>query len=160
MTNASAPTAAATIRKELLDLLQCPLTGQPLRLHDDALVSEDGSHRYAISLTGIPLFGDAWLSNDGAVQRTHYDAISTDYIDNLGYEHTREYMAYLDRAVMSLVGSEPLGSVAEICCGTGEGLHLLGKAARLAVGVDVSMLMLNAARRRIPDESTLFLQGD
>jgi SAM-dependent methyltransferase len=160
VTDGSATAPCPPIRRELLDLLQCPLTGQTLRLHGDALVSEDGSYCYSISSSGIPLFGDVWLSAEGVVQRTHYDAISTAYIDNLGYEHTREYMAYLDRALMTLVEKAPLGSVAEICCGSGEGLHLLGNRAGLGVGVDVSVLMLNAARCRIPDAYRLFVQGD
>jgi SAM-dependent methyltransferase len=148
------------IRQDLLDLLRCPLTGQAVRREGDALVSEDRSQSYPISPAGIPLFGDAWLSADGAVQRAHYDTISTVYIDNLGYEHTREYMAFLDRALMSLVERKPLGSVAEICCGSGEGLELLGDRAALAVGVDVSVLMLNAARHRMRADSRLFVQGD
>jgi ubiquinone/menaquinone biosynthesis C-methylase UbiE len=161
------PTGAARARVaaqhavgDWLDLLRCPLTGQRLCVDGAALVSEDGTHRYTLSPSGVPLFGEAWLSADGAVQRTHYDAISTDYIDNLAYPHTREYMAYLDRALLGLFGDRPLGTVAEICCGTGEGLQLLGRRAGRAVGVDVSVLMLSTAAQRAQDASRLFIQSD
>ena len=148
------------ISAALLELLRCPMTGQRLHVEDHSLVSEDGSYRYAMSAAGIPMFGEVWLSPDGEMQRAHYDTVSTDYIDNLGYTHTREYMAYLDAAVLSVLDQHPPGTVAEICCGSGEGLHLLGARASRAVGADVSLHMLDAAARRTADPTRLFIQSD
>jgi SAM-dependent methyltransferase len=148
------------VRAELLELLQCPMSGEPLRLCGGALVSSGGAHSYRLSPSGVPLFGEAWLSPEGAVQRQHYDTIAGVYLTNLTYPHTREYMAYLDRAVLDLTAGQSMGTVAEICCGAGEAFHLLSNAAGLGVGVDVSPSMLEAARRNIPDDTRLFAQGD
>jgi ubiquinone/menaquinone biosynthesis C-methylase UbiE len=148
------------LKQELLNLLRCPATGQTL--HEDAgrLVSADGSRTYRLSPSGVPLFGEDWLSPEGAVQRDHYERIAGVYLTNLTQAHTREYMAYMDRAVLRLMESEPMGCVAEICCGAGEAFHLLNASATLGVGVDVSPAMLEAARKNVPDETALFVNGD
>ena len=142
-------------------LLRCPITGQDLHPDRDTLVSQDGTRRYRTTASGIPLFGDAWLSSDGAVQRDHYDVLAPTYLTNLTYPHTREYMAYLDRALLESLPAESLGTVAEICCGAGEGLHLLGDRVRMGIGVDVSTQMLESACREAAGDSTrAFVQGD
>src|SRR4029077_5269751 len=101
----------------------------------------DGAHAYRLSPAGAPLFGDEWLSPEGAVQRTHYDTIAGAYLTNLALPHTREYMAFFDRAVLGLVEGARLESVAEICCGAGEAFQLLGASMSRGVGVDVSPAM-------------------
>jgi ubiquinone/menaquinone biosynthesis C-methylase UbiE len=148
------------VRAELLNLLQCPMSGEPLLLEGHTLVSSSRTHSYRLSPSGVPQFGEAWLSPEGAVQREHYDTIAGVYLTNLTYPHTREYMAYLDRAVLDLTAGQSMGTVAEICCGAGEAFHLLSNSARLGVGVDVSPSMLEAARRGVPDDTRLFAQGD
>ena len=145
---------------ELLAKLQCPVTGQDLQIDGASLVTLDGTRRYRMSPSGVPLFGEAWLSEEGAVQRTHYDRIAGEYLDNLAYPHTREYMAYFDRALLELVDRANLHVVAEVCCGAGDGFQLLDGRVTLGIGVDVSPEMLEAARRNIPDETRLFVQGD
>lgn len=147
-------------REALLAKLQCPLTGRELRVDGSSLVTTDGSRRYRLSPSGVALFGEAWLSEDGAVQRTHYDRIAGIYTGNLAYAHTREYMAYFDRALLQTIDRVNLREVAEICCGAGEGLRLLDSRVELGVGVDVSTAMLEAARRSIPAQTRLFVQGD
>ena len=141
-------------------MLQCPLSGQPLRLHDRTLVSADGAHSYRLSPSGVPQFGEGWLSPEGAVQRAHYERIAGAYLNNLAYPHTREYIAYMDRAVLSLTAGETMDAVAEICCGAGEAFRLLNGSVTLGIGVDVSPAMLEAARRDIPGEERLFVNGD
>jgi len=148
------------MRQAFLDLLRCPATGQPLHEDNGLLVSADGSHRYRVSPSGVPLFGEDWLSADGAVQRAHYDRIAGVYLTNLTQAHTREYMAYMDRAVLALMERQPMDRVAEICCGAGEAFQLLNAPAGLGVGVDVSPAMLEAARKNIPAETCLFVNGD
>src|SRR5215471_13237389 len=125
------------MRQELLEMLQCPLTAQPLHVDNGMLVSVDGMHSYRVSPSGVPLFGDQWLSPEGAVQRTHYDRIAGVYLTNLTYPHTREYMAYMDRAILSLTAGQRMERVAEICCGAGEAFRLLDGSVQLGVGVDV-----------------------
>jgi len=148
------------MRAELLDILRCPATGQALHENAGQLVSADGSRRYRLSPSGVPLFGEDWLSPEGVVQRAHYDRIAGVYLTNLTQAHTREYMAYMDRAVLALMEDQQMGRVAEICCGAGEAFHLLNASARLGVGVDVSPAMLEAARKSIPDDTRLFVNGD
>ncbi len=145
---------------EMLALLQCPLTGQPLHVDGPRLTSADGSQTYRMSDSGIPLFGDAWLSHDATVQRAHYERIAPAYLENSESSHTREYTRYLDRALEDLFGRAALGTVAELCCGAGEGLHVLGSRVGRGVGVDVSPSMLEVARNRVPEASRLFVQGD
>ena len=141
-------------------MLRCPATGQDLHEDDGRLVSADRGHVYRLSPAGAPLFGDEWLSPEGAVQREHYDTIAGDYLTNLSHAHTQEYMAYFDRAVRDLARDEPLTSLAEVCCGAGEAFQLFGNSVSLGIGVDVSPAMLDAARRHVPEPTRLFVQGD
>jgi len=69
-------------------------------------------------------------------------------------------MAYLDRVLLDAVGETPLGTVAEICCGHGEAVDLLGPQLSRYVGVDVSLAMLDEAVRRHDPARCRFLQGD
>src|SRR5262249_32674900 len=150
----SAPSA------EIVALLRCPKSGADLALEDGVLVARGTGQRYAISASGIPLLADGVLSRDGEAQRDHYDDVAANYLTNLTYPHTREYMAYLDRALLSLAGHS-LGTFAEICCGVGEGFQLFGARVALGVGVDVSTRMLEAAVASMPgDPSRGFVQGD
>src|SRR5438067_9219341 len=79
------------VNEQLFAKLRCPLTGQDLRLDGASLVTLDGSRRYALSSSGVPLFGEVWLSEEGGAQRAHYERIAGEYLDNLSYPHTREY---------------------------------------------------------------------
>jgi SAM-dependent methyltransferase len=144
----------------MLSLLQCPLSGQSLRADGERLVTDDGSRSYRVSPSGVPLFGDAWLSGDGAVQRSHYDRIAGTYLTNLGEDFTRGYSDYLDEALNDLGRHVALDTVAELCCGAGEGLDALGPRIGRGVGVDVSQSMLEVARLRAPGGDRLFVQGD
>lgn len=151
----SAPSA------EIVALLRCAKSGADLVMEDGVLVACGTGDRYAITPSGIPLLADAVLSSDGAAQRDHYDGVAASYLTNLTYPHTREYMAYLDRALLAVAGRASLGTVAEICCGAGEGLQLLGSRAVVGVGVDVSTRMLEAAVASVRgDPSRGFVQGD
>ena len=141
-----------------LDLLACPVTQAPLVENSGALSTADGRHRYPLDASGIPLFAEQTASEDARKQQAHYDRIAQTYETNLGYPHTQEYMAYLDRVLFREIGSAPLGTMAELCCGHGEAMHLLeGRYAR-AVGVDISLSMLQRARTSLP--SVTLLQGD
>jgi SAM-dependent methyltransferase len=150
---------ARDIPSELVALLRCPLTGGSLHLVGGTLTTIDGRHQYPVTASGIPLFGDAWLSADGATQRAHYDQLAPTYLTNLSYPHTQEYMAFLDRALVDVLPGS-LGTVAELCCGAGEGLRLIGARADRYVGVDVSTMMLEAAQREASQVPRLFAQGD
>jgi SAM-dependent methyltransferase len=143
-----------------LDILRCPVSRAPLRLEGGALVTSDRTHRYAIGTAGIPLFAGATLSAQAQAQRAHYDRIAGAYAANLGYPHTQEYMAYLDRVFLDAAGAGGLGTVVELCCGYGEALQLLGRRIARYVGVDLSERMLEGAVRLSDHRTALFVQGD
>ena len=150
----------APIPLELLSMLRCPVTGGALEQIGDQLATAGGERRYSMTASGIPLFGEAGLSAEAAIQQQHYERIAGRYAENLEQDHTREYFAYLDRRFLDLVGNTSLDRVAEICCGAGEAFHLLGPRVRLGIGVDVSTSMLEQARAACRDQGRLFVQGD
>jgi ubiquinone/menaquinone biosynthesis C-methylase UbiE len=147
--------------KAVLDLLCCPATGQPLLIEQNTLVASDRSHAYRLSEAGLPLFAENAGSSDAETQRLHYDRIAANYIAHLQYPHTIEYAAYLDRALLQAVGAGNLGTIAEICCGRGEALQLVGMRAERAIGVDISQNMLEAGLADYAAEPNIVLvQGD
>lgn len=149
-----------TVSPDLLRLLQCPVDGAKLRLEEGALIAQGTGRRFAIAAGGIPLFAEAYCSAEGRVQQEHYDTIAGKYLENLSYPHTQAYMEYLDQALFDAVDRRALGTVAEICCGSGEAFKLLGPAIGLGVGVDLSLNMLQTGRRQKPAGNLHFVQGD
>lgn len=143
-----------------LDLLRCPATGGAVALRDHALVSADGAHFYPIDEAGIAQFAKVPDSADAQVQQAHYDRVANTYIANLSYPHTREYTAYLDRALLTQLPAAGLGDVAEICCGRGEAVELVAGRFRRAIGIDISLNMLRAARKDHSAPNLAFIQGD
>jgi SAM-dependent methyltransferase len=143
-----------------LAMLCSPSSRQPLVAKGKHLMSADGAERYEISDSGIPRFAADSLSDAGRSQQSHYDGMVAKYVENLGYPHTQEYMAYLDRQLMDVLPPGSLGTVAELCCGRGEAARLLDERVFRCVGVDVSAGMLEIARKDLPDERFFFLQGD
>lgn len=141
-------------------LLRCPETREPLHREGDVLVTPSRGTRYPIHPSGIPLLAGAGASADSLAQEHHYDRVAAKYLENLSYPHTREYTAYLDRAVLREIGDRRLGTVAEICCGRGEAFHLLGDRIERGVGVDMSVAMLEAAQRETAAASFAYVQGD
>lgn len=145
--------------RAFIDLFRCPVTGGPLSLHDRALVSADRTHSYPIDDAGIAQFAESPDSPDAQIQQAHYDRVAGTYITNLSYPHTREYTAYLDRALLMQLPAE-LGDVAEICCGRGEAVELVAGRFKRAVGIDISLNMLRAARSDHHAPNLTFIQGD
>jgi ubiquinone/menaquinone biosynthesis C-methylase UbiE len=141
-----------------LDLLRCPATGGPVALKDGMIIG--AGTRYRITASDIPLFAEELCSADARTQQAHYDRIADAYVTNLDYPHTQEYAAYLDRALLDAIATPHLGTIAEICCGRGEAFPLVGDRADRGVGVDISVTMLEAARRTHPAERFAFVQGD
>jgi SAM-dependent methyltransferase len=142
-----------------IDLLCCPATGEPLMQTAAGLVNRSGTRAYPINASGVPLFAVDLCTAEARVQQAHYDRIATAYVANLSYPHTQEYMAYLDRALDAAVGAGDLGITAELCCGHGEALPLLGGRIIRYVGIDVSEKMLDAAGMH-DHPAALFAQGD
>lgn len=141
-----------------LDILTAPSAGGALTLQGDTLTG--GGASYPVSKKGVALFGQTGLSNEARLQQDHYDRIAADYVANLDYPHTQEYMAYLDEVLLKTIGSANLGAVAELCCGHGEALGLKSLTFDRYIGVDVSEQMLEAGVAASGRSNTLFVQGD
>jgi ubiquinone/menaquinone biosynthesis C-methylase UbiE len=146
--------------RAFLDLLRCPATGGPLEFRDRALVSAGGAYRYPIDDAGIAQFAASPESSDAQIQQAHYDRVADAYVTNLSYPHTREYTAYLDQALLVQLPAAGLGDLAEICCGRGEAVELVAGRFKRAVGVDISLNMLRAARNHHRAPNLGFIQGD
>jgi SAM-dependent methyltransferase len=158
---AEAGTRAQELGAAMLAKLACPQTLGALMRRDGTLATADGRHIYRISPSGIPMFAESLLSADAARQRDHYKGVAAKYVENLGYPHTQEYMAYLDRVFMEHVAEGDLTETAEVCCGHGELLDLGKDRVGAGIGVDISPEMLENARKRHPGSPQfLFLQGD
>ncbi len=141
-----------------LPYLQCPISGGELKINSTMLKSI--SSQFAITDEGIPCFMGEYCSNDSKVQQEHYDKVSTDYINNLSYPHTQEYIKYLDSALDKVAKDTLLGDTAEICCGTGEAFSLYHDEIDYGIGVDVSLNMLRGAREKLFMDRFFFMQGD
>jgi SAM-dependent methyltransferase len=146
--------------ERFLDVLRCPMSGARLTLRQGALEGANGAHRYRLTADGIPLFAEKALSDEGEIQRHHYNRVAAAYTANLGYPHTREYLAYLDRAALDAIGPGDLGTMAELCCGRGEALALFGARTRRYIGIDVSENMLETTRSLHAHADAIFVQGD
>jgi SAM-dependent methyltransferase len=146
--------------ESFLDILRCPRSGQRLVIENETLVTMDGRHRYRLAHARIPMFAEDSASPQAETQRRHYNKIAVAFTANLGYPHTREYLAYLDRAVLESVGQGSLGTVAELCCGRGEALTLFGSRMRRYIGIDVSESMLQSTLKQHDHPNAILLQAD
>lgn len=142
-----------------LRLLRCPKTGGALSRDGQTLRAKQGPS-YCVNAAGIPLFAVEGLGVDARRQQEHYDAIARAYEENLKYPHTRAYFEYLDHALFAAIGTQSLGTMAEICCGTGPAIDLLEGRYDEAVGVDISPAMLERAVRENSERPAAFVQGD
>jgi SAM-dependent methyltransferase len=145
---------------DILPLLRCPETGARLMQRGDRLQSASGDRVYAVTASGIPLFAERFCSDHARIQEAHYEKIAAAYIENLAYPHTQEYMASLDRALFAAIPGERLGTVAELCCGHAEAFQLFDARIGRGIGVDISVSMLEAARRDNTTRHLSFVQGD
>ena len=157
---ADARPAEDTDLAKVLHLLRCPETGASLVQRGDRLTTPSGDRAYALTSGGIPLFAERFCSEDARIQQAHYEAIAAAYVANLAYPHTEEYMLSLDRALFAALGERRLGTAAEICCGRAEAFQLMRDRIEHGVGVDISVAMLDAARRSHGAAHLSFVQGD
>lgn len=143
-----------------LDLLRCPISETPVALSGNGGSLTSSDHSFLVTDDGIPIFAEAFASAEARQQQAHYDRIAEIYLTNLSYPHTIEYMKYLDRELLDVLGDGQLGAVAEICCGHGESFKLIGSNVGRGVGVDISLGMLRRARAEQAGSNLLFVQGD
>jgi ubiquinone/menaquinone biosynthesis C-methylase UbiE len=141
-------------------MMRCPNSRGALVFDGKGLTSCDGENCYRINASGIPLFADTRCTEDAKRQQAHFEKVHAQYLENLGYPHTQEYMAYLDDAFHRVASGAELAVTAEICCGSGEAFRLLGDKVGSGVGVDISASMLDVARHFLDDQRYCFIQGD
>ncbi len=147
-----------------LEFFICPVTKTALSQDGDTLVNQDQSNSFVINDKGIPLFAEEFCSDDAKSQADHYNKVAELYVENLAYPHTIQYMEYLDKCLIQAISrynAGSLGNVAEICCGKGEAVILLGDKMEHAVAVDISTVMLNyAVSEQEGNNKITFVQGD
>jgi SAM-dependent methyltransferase len=155
------PTKIQLSKYKVFNILRCPISGQSLKEKGFKLISENGDFEYNVTTSGIPLFAESFCSNDVERQRDHYNKIADNYIKNLGYPHTEEYLRYLDRVFIENLEMNDLSKVAELCCGHGELLTLISKDIDSGIGVDISESMLEFAKlKHRQNKEFLFVQAD
>src|SRR5215210_5460068 len=126
-------------------LLRCPRCGSAVTVADDVVCSQ--AHRFSV-VDGIPVLVDEeTIASDPqyASQRAYFDAEFRGYG---GYELERWRVAYLDRirAAGLLDGDAPLVDVG--VGGSGYTVIEAARAGRDAIGCDLSLDGLRAARER------------
>ncbi len=148
------------ILTKTLKLLRCPKTFQSLELTKNNLISIDKKNRYKIEQPNIPVFFSDEAFTDTSIQKDHYNNIYKTYIENLSYPHTIEYYDYLDKKFINLIKNKKFNVFLELCCGSGEGIKLFVNNYGHAIGVDISIKMLNKAYASKPTSNIQYLQGD
>lgn len=144
-----------------LTKLVCPVTHADLLHRGNFLETQDGGFRYRISTTGIPLFAEEISSPEARRQQTHYDRVAEQYVENLTYPHTQEYLKYLDDSFLKELRPQDLQEVLELCCGRGELLTLSTGPIGRGVGVDISIAMLEFGKETHRNHTNFsFLQAD
>lgn len=143
-----------------LEKLQCPISGKNLKVEENRLVSEDGVHSYNITNSGILSFTKNCCSEAAQRQEILYDRIASQYLKSWSSIDTYEYTKYLDNLLLESTNGVKLDDVVEICCGNGEMLKLLGDRIQHGIGIDISLLMLESAKRDLASEKYCFIQAD
>jgi ubiquinone/menaquinone biosynthesis C-methylase UbiE len=141
-----------------LNLLCDPVDHSNLTEVGDLLQSA-GGRQYMKDSNEIYLFATDFVNSDSLAQMNHFDRVSENYVANLEYPHTIEYMLYLDREFKSIVRSTKNENIAEICCGHGEFLKLFPNEQVTGCGVDISIKMLVEAKKTAGSKFE-YIQGD
>jgi len=146
-----APDASAAPRAALLALLRCPRCRADLREEGEELVCAVDDHRYPV-VDGVPVLVDAAELDDDqyAQQRTYFDAEFAGYTRYHLEPWRRSYIDRLRDADALGGGGAPLIDVA--VGGSGYTVIEAARAGRPAVGCDLSLEGMRAARRHAEAE--------
>jgi len=160
-----------TLRDELLSLLTCPETGEPLTGWDGTasegtLTAPSSGRQYPVR-DGIPCLLPAALQSDAAQEYAEKrsemqarDAQVSDYDKMVGL---RLFTSVEVPLSLQFLRPEPDNFMLEGGCGTGRMTPFFADAVRGLVCVDFSMESLRVAKKKLSGEraaKTLFLQAD
>jgi SAM-dependent methyltransferase len=153
--------------RECAEVLQCPATGEPLRLAGNALVTASGGRRYALE-EGIPnIFVpvDPAMSERDVTEmvKAFYEETPFPNYDDLDSRESLAAKARRSLFAAALDEQLPDGAVVlEAGCGTGQLTNFLGLSWRRRVfGGDIcrnSLRLANGFRERFRIVNTAFLQ--
>lgn len=152
--------------ERIVPALRCPYSGAPLQLSDDGL--DGGAHKYPV-VDGVP-----WLLDE-----EHIAAIDRHFQRQYGQDTARKYDTVLRlqslvigcwepaerRRMVELLDAPAGGRVLEVAVGTGANLpflsRLVGPEGQI-IGADLSMAMIDVARRRARSlpSSVYFVRAD
>jgi len=174
-------TAAEIIDPRLLEIIRCPVSGLPLRLDDTALISSDGTKRYAI-VAGIPC-----LVPDAA-QATHtgYTTLLEEnqrHMDQAGSLEDERVNKFIEEMIVATCGNLFHGvrfsgaypipdfpqyaagtTLLDVGCNWGRWTIAGAEAGYKVVGVDIHLEALLCARRLsrrlVPENEPLVVLAD
>jgi ubiquinone/menaquinone biosynthesis C-methylase UbiE len=84
-----------------------------------------------------------------------YDALSRSYDELYGEEQDRKHAK-----VLQLLGDKQFKMIVDVGCGTGNLLGLISPRSQVGLGIDLSIEMLNRAKRRTTDTGIQLVRAD
>ncbi len=84
-----------------------------------------------------------------------YDALSRNYDELYGEEQNKKHTK-----VLQLIGKREFNIIVEVGCGTGKLLELIAPRSKLALGIDLSVQMLNIGKQRRTDLGIQWVRAD
>ncbi len=84
-----------------------------------------------------------------------YDAISKNYEELYGEEQDKKHAK-----VLQLLGTREFNIIVDVGCGTGKLLRLIAPRSQVALGIDLSIQMLNRAKQRTTDTGIQLVRAD
>jgi ArsR family transcriptional regulator len=84
-----------------------------------------------------------------------YDALSKNYDELYGEEQNRKHAR-----VLKILGNRKFRIIVDVGCGTGKLLELIAPRSQFGVGLDLSVQMLNNAKKRKEDTGIQLVRAD
>ncbi len=84
-----------------------------------------------------------------------YDALSNNYDELYGEEQSKKHAK-----VLQLLGNREFKTTVDVGCGTGKLLGLIAPRCQVALGIDLSVQMLNKAKQRTTAPGTQLVRAD
>ena len=174
-------TAGEILDQRLLEILRCPVSGLPLRLDDTALISSDGTRRYAI-IAGIPCM----IPEEAQATHTGYTGLLEEnqrHINRASGLDDDSVNEFIEKMIVPTCGNLFHGvrfsgaypipdfpeyragtTLLDLGCNWGRWTIAGAKAGYKMIGVDIHLRALLCARRLsrrlVPKNEPLFVLAD